>query len=234
MRSFKVAGIPLTVVAVGLMLGGCVETWDKVVAFVAQPPETEEISTSEIAVLAEFETAAGGQTAHPAAQHIEKLGKEVMTVMRDPAATTDKRIKDFGGILARDLDIALIGRFVLGKHWKKASDQQRAAYLDVFQQFVVQTYSARLGGVEVDSFEVVGTKGIGKKDILVKCKVAQASSKAIRADWRMRPQDGTFRILDLSVEGISMAMTLRKEFGSVLRKKAGVDGLIEMLKGRTT
>ncbi len=233
MRIFKVAGIPLTVAAVALILGGCAETWDKVAAFIAQPEETQEISTSEIAVLAEFETAAGGQSLHPAAQHIEKLGKEVMLMMHDPSVTMDKRIEYFGSLLARDLDIPLIGRFVLGKYWKKASDQQRAAYFEVFRQFVVQTYSARLGGVEVDRFEVVGTKGIGKKDILVKSKIAQASSKPIRADWRMRNQDGVFRILDLSVEGISMALTLRKEFGSVLRKRGGVDGLIDMLKGRT-
>ncbi len=234
MRKFKVAGIPLAVVAIGLMLGGCVETWDKVVSFLIPAAQTEEISTSDIAVLAEFETAAGGQAAHPAAMHIEKLGQEVMLVMHDPSVTKDKRVEHFGGLLARDLDIPLIGRFVLGKHWRKASDEQKAAYMEVFRQFVVQTYSARLGGVEVDRFEVVGTKGIGKKDILVKSKVAQASTKAIRADWRMREYDGAFRILDLSVEGISMAMTLRKEFSSVLRKKGGVDGLIVMLKDRST
>jgi phospholipid transport system substrate-binding protein len=74
-----------------------------------------------------------------------------------------------------------------------------------------------------------------KKDILIQSRGAQAdSTKPIRADWRMRERDGRFRILDVSVEGVSMALMLRQEFDAVLRNQGGVDGLIKTLRDRLT
>ena len=50
----------------------------------------------------------------------------------------------------------------------------------------------------------------------------------------MRERDGRFRILDVSVEGVSMALMLRQEFASVLRNQGGVDALIKTLRARVT
>ena len=175
-----------------------------------------------------------GGDVHPAALHMEKLGGEVLAVLSDGALSGDQRIAYFHDVLARDLDIPLIARFVAGRHWRRASAKDRRAYLVAFGEYVVKTFSARLGGTTVDGFEVVGTRGIGKTDILVFCRVVQDGAKPLRADWRVREKDGTFRILDLSVEGISLALTLRKEFASVLRREGGVEGLIPILKDRAT
>ena len=145
----------------------------------------------------------------------------------------DQRIAYFRDLLARDLDIPMIARFVTGKHWKSATPEQRRSYLEVFTAFVVQTYSARLGGADVGQFNVLETRPVGKSDILVRSRIVQSHGAPLRADWRLTNRDGAFRILDLSVEGVSMALTLRQEFSSVLRRKGGVDGLIAILKKRT-
>ena len=174
--------------------------------------------------------AAPESDAHPAAQHMEKLGGEVLAVLSDGSLSQDQRIAFLRKLLARDLDIPLIARFVAGRHWRKAAPAERSAYLEAFRAFVVGTFSARLGGVAVDRFEVLGARDIGKKDILVRCRVRQTDSKPLDTDWRVRQKGDSFRILDLSVEGISMALTLRKEFASVLRRKGSVGALVPILK----
>ena len=161
---------------------------------------------------------------------MEKLGGEVLAVLSDGSLSQDQRIAFLRKLLARDLDIPLIARFVAGRHWRKAAPAERSAYLEAFRAFVVGTFSARLGGVAVDRFEVLGARDIGKKDILVRCRVRQTDSKPLDTAWRVRQKGGSFRILDLSVEGISMALTLRKEFASVLRRKGSVGALIPILK----
>ena len=171
---------------------------------------------------------------HPAALHVEKLGGEVLSVLSNGSMSRDQRIAHFQGVLTRDLDIPLIARFVAGRHWRKAGPAERRAYLDAFGEYVVKTFSARLGGVTVDRFEVVGCSDIGKTDILVHSRVVYDGAKPLRADWRVREKDGAFRILDLSVEGISMALTLRKEFASVLRREGGVGGLVPILMAAAT
>ena len=225
-----------TLAVAGLLLGGCAETWDNFVTAVKPPDDrSRPVVENEILALAGFETAAGSPAErHPAAQHIEKLADEVMAVLSDGSMPEDQRIAYFRDRLARDLDIPLIARFVAGRFWRTANDDQRREYLEVFTAYVVETYSARLGGAEVDGFQVLDTLPVGKRDILVRCRVTRAHASPINADWRLTRRNGTFRILDLSVEGISMALTLRQEFSSVLRRKGGVDSLIAILRERTT
>lgn len=171
---------------------------------------------------------------NPAAQRIEKLGQEVLSVLADPSISKNQRAAHFSGLIARDLDILVIGKFVLGKHWRKASGEQRKAYIRVFKRYVVNTYSSRLDGAKLTGFKVFGVKNMGKRDILVKTRLSKQDGGFILADWRMRERKGTYKILDLFVEGVSMSMTLRQEFNAVLRDKNGIDGLIMVLNSRAT
>ncbi len=234
MDTTKFFSVFAILVIAGLALGGCAGTWDQIAGFLPSGDDANDIAENEIGALAEFSTAAGpAPDLHPAALHIEELGHEVMSIMSDTSMPEEERAESFRGLLARDLDILLIARFAIGNHWRSATEEQRQAYLDVFSIFVVNTYSARLGGVKVDRFEVLGAQSVGENDILVRSKVDRTDSKPIKADWRVREREGRFLILDLAVEGISMAMTLRHEFASVLRSKGGVDNLIQTLAERT-
>jgi phospholipid transport system substrate-binding protein len=179
-------------------------------------------------------TYAPASAENPAAQRIEKLGQEVLAVLADPSITKNQRAAHFSGLIARDLDIPVIGKFVLGKHWRKASVEQRKAYLRVFKRYVVHTYSSRLGGANLKNFQVLGVRNVGKRDILVQTRLSKPDEGVILADWRMRERKGTYKILDLFVEGVSMSMTLRQEFNAVLREKNGIDGLIMVLNSRAT
>ena len=219
-----------------LVLGGCADTWDqfKQAVLPFDQESGEEIQAADIAVLSQFETAAGpAADRHPAALHIETLAAEVIAGLSDETLPADRREDLFRDLLARDLDIPMIGKFVLGRHWRTATEDQRQAYLEAFTKYIVATYAKRLGGIRVAQFEVIGAESLGERDILVRSRVANGGKKPIRADWRVRERESTFRILDLSVEGISMALTLRQEFQSVLRRKEGLEGLISLLKERS-
>lgn len=235
---FRFSGL----LALLLVLGACAGTWDEFKQAVlpstqesAEDVQSEEdIEAAEIAVLSQFETAAGSVAdRHPAALHIETLAAEVIAGLSDESLPEGQREDLFRGLLARDLDIPMIGKFVLGKHWRNASEDQRQAYLKTFTKFIVATYAKRLGGIRVDKFEVISAKSLGTRDILVRSRVANGGNKPVRVDWRVRERDSAFHILDLSVEGISMALTLRQEFQSVLRRKDGLEGLISLLKEKS-
>ena len=105
--------------------------------------------------------------------------------------------------------------------------------MDAFAVFVVQTYSQRLGGVEMNAIRILDTNPVGERDVVVRSRVDRNGADAVRADWRLTNRSGDYRILDLSVEGVSMALMLRQEFASVIRTKGGLDGLIAALRERT-
>lgn len=245
MRKARLFGMSTVGVCALVVLGGCaqLDAFVERVAHALTPgdeaarevaaKEPPEISADEISALTRFQTAAGpAPERHPAAAHIEDLGRQVIAAIGDTTMPEAERVRFFGELLARDLDIPIIARFVLGGHWRKSTRQQRQAYVRVFTDFVMKTYSVRLGGVGVTRFEVVKTRAAGKRDVVVRSRVSRAHAKPIRADWRVRRRQGRLRILDVSVEGVSMALMLRQEFSSVLRNSGGVEGLIETLKKR--
>jgi phospholipid transport system substrate-binding protein len=53
----------------------------------------------------------------------------------------------------------------------------------------------------------------------------------VRIDWRVRERDAGPKIIDVEIEGVSMAISQRSEFSSVVDQR-GVDGLIAMLEDR--
>ena len=234
---------PVAVVALGLVLGGCMHTLDHIVEAVMPERQstapatasTTDIIPVQIAAiedLPDMQTASGGGPGHDdAISHIERLGDDVLATMEIGLVDGRERDGIFRAILARDLDIELIARFVLGQHWNDATIDQRNRYSSAFSAFLVQTYATRLGGVHIDRFEVQEARSIGDKDVLVRSKVDHGARKPVRADWRVRDGAGGFKIIDLSVAGISMALMLREEFASILRKQ-GLDGLITMLQDR--
>ena len=132
-------------------------------------------------------------------------------------------------LLAENLDLLRIGRFVLGQSWRGASDEQKREYQRLFGQFVTQVYAKRLGGYSGEAFKIVKANTYGKKDALVLTEIARPSGPPLKAGWRVRNSTGGLKILDVMVEGVSMAATQRSEFGSVIKSR-GVDGLLEMLR----
>jgi len=192
-----------------------------------EPARERDIAASDV-----FVTASETIQSSPAAAYMEKLSRETLAIINDKSLKREKRETYFRALLARDLDIPLIARFAIGAHWRNASPQQRKSYIKVFMDYLVQTYSRRLGGADVAQFHIIDAKPLGKKDYLVRTTVVGGGGPA-RADWRLRKSGGGYRIIDLSVEGISMAVTLRQDFTSVIRQK-GLDGLVAILKERVS
>ena len=135
-------------------------------------------------------------------------------------------------LLQQGFDVAFMGRFVMGRHWRRVGPEQRDDYQRVFGEFLVKTYASRLGGYAGETFGVSGVQPAGKKDSLVHTVINRPSSPPLKASWRVREINGQPRIIDVMVEGISMVVTQRFEFASVIQRN-GVDGLIEALGARS-
>lgn len=176
---------------------------------------------------------AGHASVNGAAQFINQLGNQAIATLRAPDLTLEQRESHFRALLAQGFDLRFIGRFVLGKYWRLATPAQQNAYLAVFGEYILQTYSARLGGYAGETLTVVDARQASEKDVVVRTNIDRPSGPPIVAEWRVRTTDGRFRIIDVAVEGISMAVTQRAEFASVVQRD-GIDGLLTILRARTT
>jgi len=176
--------------------------------------------------------AASPQAIEGGAAFIKALAGKAIGILQSSGDKIEVREAQFRDLLSNGFDMPFIARFVLGKHWRKATPQQRADYQALFTEFVLQTYSRRMGGYSGEVFTVAGARAAGKRDVMVRTMIARPGGSAIKADWRVRPKDGQYRIIDIMVEGVSMAVTQRSEFSAVVRRR-GMQGLLQTLRART-
>lgn len=164
-----------------------------------------------------------------AASFVNQLGAATLKVLQTTDGSLSAREAQVRNLLRSNFALEQIGRFVLGRTWREATPQQQREYLQLFSEYVLTTYSKRLGGYSGETFSIVKAEPVGKRDALVFTRIERPSGPPLNAGWRVRQFGERMMILDVVVEGISMVSAQRSEFASVI-KTEGLDGLISMLR----
>ena len=165
------------------------------------------------------------------AQFIQGLADEAIAILRDPKGSLDEREKRFHAFLKDDFAMEKIGRFAAGKFWRQMSTNQQQQYQQVFEKWILKTYSIRFGGYSGETVNVLKTIKAGQTDVFVRTKINSSRGRALKVDWRVRNIKDNYKIIDVVVEGVSMLVTQKAEFSAVLRQR-GIDGLIGILRSQ--
>ncbi|WP_440996869.1 MlaC/ttg2D family ABC transporter substrate-binding protein [Arhodomonas sp. SL1] len=130
-------------------------------------------------------------------------------------------------------DFELMSRFVLGRHWKDASEAQRERFVREFRGLLIRTYGTSLSeysGEEVDFPPMKSDPERGR--VTVPTEVIQPDGPEIPVNYSLFRNDaGQWRVFDVTIEGVSLIQNYRSSFGSEVRQK-GLDALIERLAKR--
>ena len=164
---------------------------------------------------------------------ISNLGSRALEVLGKDA-TQSQRVARFRELLREDFDVPGIARFVLGRYWNAATEEQRAEYVKLFEDYIAMAYATRLAEYTGETFKVTGSRPDADGAIVSSQIVRPGGAAPVKVDWRLTGRNGIYKISDVSVDGISMAVTQRSEFASVIQHNGGqVQGLITMLRERT-
>jgi phospholipid transport system substrate-binding protein len=165
--------------------------------------------------------------------YVQDAAERSLAVLNVPGASEEQRLAGMNRLLFELADVPLIARLVLGRHWKAASEPQRAAYLDAFRIYALDSLAyrfARLGGG-------VGFRPLGRcvaegSDALIPTEVTLPNRpEPTRIEWRVRETKGVYRLIDVAVEGVSLVVSNRSEFDSVVNRQ-GLDALIAQIRGK--
>jgi phospholipid transport system substrate-binding protein len=176
---------------------------------------------------------AGADDANSAASaFMQSLGSKAIAELTNPDVPQPEREARFRTLLDQHFDVPAIAKFTLGRYWRTATDEQRAEFSKLFEDFIVQSYSTRFSEYHGESFQVAGSTTDQTGITVVHSKIDMPSSEDVRVDWHLRPRDASFAIVDIVVEGVSMAVTQRSEFASVIQSRGGVAGLLDALRAK--
>ncbi len=165
-----------------------------------------------------------------AAHFVHEFGGRIVAVLGRSGATDAEIRQEIEGLIRDSVDIETIGRSSLGSAWQRASEAQRQEFQEHFAVWATRTYAERLGGNRGGNLTVLTYAGT-PNDAYVRTRVARADGRASLMDLRVRESQGRMRIVDAEVDGISMDVTQRDEFASVVRRQ-GLDALIANLRAQ--
>jgi len=170
--------------------------------------------------------------AEAARQMVNDVGAQVIAILSDRKLSDQDKFDRLVALLDGPIDLDLVGRLILGRHWRTASPEQRKEFLALFRAYVLDNLASRLHLYRGQDFEIVSAKPVGKRDILVYTKIASAGEAPLAVDWRIRElKDGRLVAIDMIVEGVSLVVSQRSEFASVIERQ-GFDGLLAQLRQR--
>lgn len=149
-------------------------------------------------------------------------------------ADVSQKVKDerFEKLFNNALDLDFIGQFVLGRYWKTATPAQRDAFIKVYRELNIKTWSARFDEFKGKSFVFVGTTpSTSANQIFVNTTVAMDQGQPAKVVWRVKQKGNTFKIVDIIIENVSLAITARNEYTAFIKNNpGGVDALIKDLQ----
>lgn len=164
---------------------------------------------------------------------IEGLADEAVKALTDKDTTREERVVRFRSLLNHNFNVPLIGKWVLGRHWRTANPAEKAEYMSLFEDLIVITYVEYFDQYSGEALKVVKTITDPGKDSVIYTHLMRPSGDAIRVDWRVRQDNESFKIIDVYVEGSSMGQTQRSQFASLIRKNGGkLEGLIKALRSK--
>ncbi len=174
-----------------------------------------------------------------ASEFIQYLADKALTSLKKEGANlVDQEIK-FTEILEEGFNVNYIGKISLGRHRKKASPENLKDYYALFPEYLVKVYTSRLTKLDTQEVKVGKVLPNGKRDMYVRTKVINGEKKTFDVDWRVRPDkknlqtDHGYLIVDVKIEGISMARTQRDDFAARI-SESGMPGLIDFMQAIVT
>ncbi len=179
-------------------------------------------------------SAAAGEPGTEAKRFVETFGSKVIDLLKAPGVDGEEREDRLRHLLYASLDLDGIGRYILGKHWHKATPEQRREYQALFARYALSLFSRKLTAERPERIAVVGLDANGGRDAngelqpVVHTRIEGGEEKALRWSWRLQQADGGYRATDLIMNGVSLAKTYRDEMSSMVGR-LGIEGLLKVL-----
>lgn len=138
-------------------------------------------------------------------------------------------------ILIPHIDFKRMSRWVLGKHWRRANNEEKQEFVAEFRKLIIRTYSTALleySGQEIRFLPVRDQSDPNRAS--VRTEIRQASGPMIPISYDLYRNDiGQWKVYDVSIDGISLIANYRSSFGSQIRRSGGLSRVINQMKSRS-
>lgn len=171
--------------------------------------------------------------ASPPIQVVERLHSALLGVMKEAEKLGYAgRYERLAPVLKETYDTSFMAEKSVGRHWKQATPAEQKVLVDTFSRFMIANYAGRFDGYSGQSFQTVGEEPSAQGTVLVRTRLNEPQGEGVRLNYRLRPENGSWKIIDVYLNGTVSELALRRSEYASLIKREGWNAVIAALDQR--
>ena len=167
-----------------------------------------------------------------AKEYVTTISKQTIDLLKDGNIEAAEKMARMYHVLEENMAVSVIGRIVLGKPYRRLTDDQKGEYDQLFKEYLLTKYSSLVGTYNGQQIEITKSVRAGKADAMVFTKIGQEGQEGAVVGWRIRTVKGQMKLLDVKIADLSMVQTERDQFQNVYQNSE-IDGLLDALRSLT-
>ena len=160
---------------------------------------------------------------------VEQTTSGVVGVLAQQDLPIDEKRRRIEQIVYESIDFDTLSKLVLARNWSRLTPEQQVQFTEEFKKHLSLTYARNIEGYKNEKVQVVGDREEARGDWTVKTRIVRQSAEPIEVDYRMRQTAGTWKIIDVIIEGVSLVSNFRSQFQGIVANE-GPARLLDLLK----
>lgn len=172
-------------------------------------------------------------TTSDASELVRRIVDRVLALVRDNDDNNSK-VDKFRALMNETAAMPQIAQFAIGAPWREMNEAQQSDFKSAFNDYIAFTYVRRFRDYAGETVDIGRGIDAGRKGVLVESSVNRASGPPVNVGWLVSDRGGSPQLVDIVVEGVSLTLTQREEFASMMERNGGdIDKFISELRGRS-
>jgi len=168
-----------------------------------------------------------------ARNYVNRISEDILRIVGDESLSEAGKEESLSKLFDMHVDTNWMGQFILGKHNRTITAENRAEYLALYHEYLKKSYIPKFKLYSGEDYNIIRAKDKGKGNFLVNVEIISSKANAeVRVDYRLNYNDAKgFVIRDIVGEGVSLIVTQRSDFGAMIKKK-GIRFFIDRLSDK--
>jgi phospholipid transport system substrate-binding protein len=158
---------------------------------------------------------------------VEEFHVALLGIMRDADELGfEGRCDRLSEAMGTLFDTPFMAQKSVGRYWKTATPEDREQLVVTFERFSVSNYAGNFDGYDGETFETLDVVESTHGTKLVRTQLLAGDGEVVQLNYRLRPVDGRWKIVDVYLNGTVSELALRRSEYSSLIKREGFDSLL--------
>lgn len=148
---------------------------------------------------------------------------KVLDVLHNPSLKTEsagKAKKDRIRAIAQEMfDFTELSKRTLARNWRRFSPEQQKEFVELYRSLLEDAYADKIMAYTNEKIVFGKEIALTEKTVEVQSTV-QRNSGDVSIDYRVIMKDGSWKVYDVVVEGVSLIDNYRSQFREILSNKS--------------